>query len=465
MNLRALTLALLLLHAPFASAQEVSPPVTPPGPAAAPEPVMPTPAMPQPASPEPTPALPPVPSPAPVTAPLPLSPLPAGPGSPVPQTPTPQTLTPVSQGADLVITSPEVVRYRYDPVRGTVTLPNVRPLDASRFPEGTRWTQQGADLVITLVPGAQLFLSPDNKRLTIAPPQVSSPIPADERAPLFMPLSSADPAQVAALISSLYANVRVQVDPRQRALLILVNPADRQLVADLVRQLDRERPQVMFEAEILEVNQDLTQSLGLQYDSIFTFKLIEDGDGSAAQLLKLGGLNRNPLTLQLGLNALKTNGAATVLAQPRITTLDGVEARINSTQTTPVGLPGSGVSVGSVQNITTGITLRLLPRVAPDGTVEASLTISVSSPTGTTSQGIPQYSSREASTTVRVRNGEPIAIGGLLENRKVEGTQKVPILGDLPLIGGLFTTTRTDTHHTDLVIVVTPRLVLSPNQK
>ncbi|WP_281255855.1 type II and III secretion system protein [Deinococcus hopiensis] len=159
-----------------------------------------------------------------------------------------------------------------------------------------------------------------------------------------------------------------------------------------------------------------------------------------------------------------TSGAAHVLAQPRVTTIDGLEARINSTQTTPVitGQTGGGTSV---QTITTGITLRLtLTKVAPDGTVETSPTISVSVPTGTTSQGVPNFSTREAITTVRVGNGEPIAIDELLETRKVEGSQKVLFLGDILILGKLFTTTRSDIHNTDLVIVVTPRLVITPNQ-
>ncbi|AFZ67196.1 type II secretion system protein GspD [Deinococcus peraridilitoris] len=371
------------------------------------------------------------------------------------------TVAPTTQDGRLVIVSPEIIRYTVDPNANTVTLPNVHLGEGAKFPEGTQWKQRGADLIVTLPVGATVSLSPDNKRLTILPANTLTAIPKDERAPIFLPLANAQPALVAALVTRLYANVRVEVDERQRALLILVNPADRQLITDLVRQLDTERPQVMFEAEILEVNQDLTTSLGLQYDSIFTFKLTE---GDAPQLLNLGKVGRSPLTLSLGLNALKANGAARVLAQPRVTTLDGLEARINSTQTTPVIVPGAN-NTQSVQNITTGITLRMTPKVAPDGTVEANLSISVSTPTGTTSQGVPQFSSREASTTVRVRNGEPIAIGGLLENRKIEATQKVPLLGDLPIIGKLFTTTRTETRNTDLVIIVTPRLVLSPNQR
>jgi Flp pilus assembly secretin CpaC len=115
--------------------------------------------------------------------------------------------------------------------------------------------------------------------------------------------------------------------------------------------------------------------------------------------------------------------------------------------------------VVQVNNVTTGITLRFVPKVGPDGMIESNLSIAVSSPTGTTTQGVPQYSSREANTTVRVRDGEPIIIGGLYENRRTTSSKGLPGLMDIPILGELFKTTVTDEHFTDLVIVVTPRLV------
>lgn len=227
--------------------------------------------------------------------------------------------------------------------------------------------------------------------------------------------------------------------------------------------IDGERPQVMFEAEILEINQDTTQALGINYTDLLTFTLSE---AAPKNLFSLGKITRKPLgdkALSIGINFLKTSGSARVLAQPRVTTLDGVEARINSTQTTPI-LTTSKEGTQSIVNLTTGIQLRLTPKVAPDGTVEATLNVSVSNPTGSASGGAAPFSTRDASTTVRVKNGEPIAIGGLLETRTTYGEEKVPFLGDLPFIGALFTNTTTETHHTDLVILVTPRLVF-PEKK
>lgn len=375
----------------------------------------------------------------------------------------PLPVTVIRAGDTIVIQSSGQLRYQTDPITRQLILPDAVLAPGASMPDGLTWSR-GNGLISLIIPdGTTYALSPDGRSLILTPParQAVSPVPLDERAPIIYPLSFADPGTVAGLLQSIYPGVRVVVDQRQRALIVVANPADRDLLIGLLKQLDSSRPQIQFEAEILEINRDTTESLGIQYDSIFSLKLTE---GEGASLTRLGTLGRSPLSLSIGINLLKTNGAAKVLARPRITTIDGLEARINSTQTTPV-ITSTANGGTSVQSITTGITLRLTPRVAPDGTVETNLTISVSVPTATTSQGVPQFSTREATTTVRVGNGEPIAIGGLLEDRTVNGVQKVPLLGDIPLLGKLFTTTRTDTHRSDLVIVVTPRLVMSPNEQ
>lgn len=276
----------------------------------------------------------------------------------------------------------------------------------------------------------------------------------DERLPLVISLGNASPAYVAGLLARAY-NVRVEVDERQRAVIIFVAKADWPLIKAFVADLDKARPQVSFEAEVLEINQYATQSLGIDYRELFSLNFTELAPPS---LFKLGDITRGVFNVKIGLDALKNTGAATVLSRPSITTLDGLEARLNATQTTPVVTAGQN-GVVQVNNVTTGITLRFVPKVGPDGMIESNLSIAVSSPTGTTTQGVPQYSSREANTTVRVRDGEPIIIGGLYENRHTTSSKGLPGLMDIPILGELFKTTVTDDHFTDLVIVVTPRLV------
>jgi general secretion pathway protein D len=313
----------------------------------------------------------------------------------------------------------------------------------------------------------RVTLSQDEHTLVVVRGEVLGTAPQhlgdDERSPVMYYLSNAQPAEVAGLLQGMYGNLQIQVDDRQRAILVLVAESDRELIDKLVQSLVAPRPQVMFEAEILEINQSITESLGIDYDSLFTFRLAEGASGdNGFGLTKLGPFSRaGGLELEFGINLLKANDAAEVLARPRVTTLDGVEATLNATQNFPI-LGSSEGAVKSVQSISTGITLRILPRVSPDGTIEAELSISVSSPTGITAQKVPTFSSRDASTTVRVANGQPIVIGGLLEKRTLQGQQKVPLLGDIPILGALFTSTSTEQRQTDLVIMVTPRIVDMP---
>ncbi|MFN8509833.1 MAG: secretin N-terminal domain-containing protein [Deinococcaceae bacterium] len=372
----------------------------------------------------------------------------------------PVAVLPSMQGGRLEFASSDLVRYRFDPQTGLVTLLNTQLGKDGSFPEGVFWEQRGEDLAFLVDRSSTLALSPDGLHLyvldTLFPKELTTDVgPLALSQPMFLRLDNADPKGVAALLQRLYTGLRVEVDERQRALLILTNPENQDLIKQVVATLDAEKPQVMFEAEILEINQDTTQALGIDYENIFTFKLTE---GTPKGITSFAKFARSPMTLSVGINALKNNGAARILAQPRVTTLDGLEAKINSTQTTPVLSVTS--SSTTIQNITTGITLKMTPRIASNGIVEAVLSIAVSTPTGVTASGIPQFSSREASTTVRVRSGEPIAIGGLLESRTLTNEEKVPILGDLPLIGGLFTNNRTEQHRTDLVIIVTPRIVV-----
>ena len=356
------------------------------------------------------------------------------------------------------------LRYFADYQRGVLLIPEanlIEPLQKTKRITSVEETDLG--LALKIRGDFRVSLSPNEKTLTLVLGESLGTvgqrlIEGDERSPVMYYLANAEPNLVATLLSNFYEELKVEIDDRQRALLVMVNPKDRKLIDSLIQALDRPRPQVMFEAEILEINQDITQSLGINYDSIFKFNVNEQ---EVPAIDQLGNFIRNPLGISFSINLLKTNGAANVLARPRVTTLDGVEAQINATQTVPVIVPSDKGTEG-IQNITTGITLRMTPKITPTGHVEADLSITVSTPTGTTSQGVPQFSSRDASTRVRVANGEPIAIGGLIEKRRIEGTTKVPFLGDIPILGYLFRSTRIEERETDLVIIVTPRIIDMP---
>jgi general secretion pathway protein D len=425
----------------------------------------------------------------------------------------PVQLTPVGTKDEFALLGKAPIQFTFDAAQRTLNIPEGQLAPNVTLPEGVRAEQSDKVLILRLPDDYQVSLSQDGFRLqlirgggattialpaatTTVTPAVTTTVPPTTVTPpgaalpaipapavpaantlaatpqaivaspvadpatlttMVYPLSYASPSQVAQLFTDLYGTIRVRVDERRHALVALVSPADRAILEAFIKKVDTPSPLVSFEAQVLEVNRNLTSSLGIDYDKIFTLKLTEAAPG--ASIFKLGDIVRNPLGLTIGINLLENSGAARVLAKPRITALDGVEARINATQTYPLVVNGGQNTTPVVQNITTGIAMRMLPRVAPNGDIEVQITISVSTPTGVTAEGAPQYSSREATTIVRVKDGEPIAIGGLIEDRKIEGVSKVPLLGDIPLLGRLFQSKTTDQRNTDLVIIITPTIL------
>ena len=125
---------------------------------------------------------------------------------------------------------------------------------------------------------------------------------------------------------------------------------------------------------------------------------------------------------------------------------------------TAITLSGvNGVSQ-QVQYVNVGVTLQIAPRVSSDGYVTSHIYAVVSSVTGT-SQGYPTISQREAETSASVRDGETFVIGGLTQENDLTNRSKIPLLGDIPLLGRAFRADRTTKSNTELYIVITPHIV------
>ena len=361
-----------------------------------------------------------------------------------------------------------LIRYNVDYLNHAITLlnANLSSVNAEgtttkledNLPIGASAVVQGENVRINFPYPFAVTQSPDARLITITRGdlQLGNLGPSDPRAPLIIPLAYADPAFIAGFLTRSY-NIKVDVDPRQRAIIIFVPSADEALIRQVVASLDLPRPQVAFEAEILEVNQQAALSLGIDYEKLLNirFTLTEQAIPGSIQL---GDFSRSGISINLGLDLLKSTNVGRVLARPRVTTTDGIEANLRATQTYSILTTNNGVS--TLTSVTTGVSLRLLPKVSPDlQSVESSLTITVSSP-ASISGGTVSYSSRDASTTVRVRNGEPIVIGGLLQNQQTTSTAGIPGLSDIPILGELFKNTKTVNNYTDLVIVVTPYIIV-----
>lgn len=261
----------------------------------------------------------------------------------------------------------------------------------------------------------------------------------------------------------------VAIDRRLNA-VILTGTADQIAQAEqMIKLLDVPVQSVLLDTEVLEVTETGAKALGLNYNQSTTEPLAHIFDAQSAALNNIvSTVQPASLAIQSDIFLLVSKGQARVLASPKILTEDGVAASILTGDslpirvTTPVGFNGATAVSSQVEYINVGVNLQILPHVSDEGGVNADIYSVVSSVTGFTSSNDPQISTRQAQTRVNLREGQTLVIGGLLQQRDIRNLQKIPILGDLPLVGALFrfyTQTRQDTN---LVITITPHIVPAP---
>jgi general secretion pathway protein D len=279
--------------------------------------------------------------------------------------------------------------------------------------------------------------------------------------------------------------VRVIADKDTNSLLILATPADYETIENALRQLDVVPRQVLVEVMLAEVTLTDNLSLGLDY-------YIHTRNNTSGQL-NLGGL---PSTGPLGtvpfpqsgglqlinfsgaevravLNALGTDGKARILASPQIMVLDNQKAQIKvgdrisvQTQTQTGVSTGTGV-LNSFQYLETGILLAVTPRINSGGmvTLDVNQEVSVPDPNSVNANNPnPTVNSRSAQTSVAVASGESIVLGGLIREDNTSSTSGIPLLSKIPILGALFGTQGYLRKRTELVLIITPRIISDPVQ-
>jgi len=167
----------------------------------------------------------------------------------------------------------------------------------------------------------------------------------------------------------------------------------------------------------------------------------------------------------LGRSRKKTKGKT--LANPSVITIDGVEASVSLTEDYPYisGRDDGGNATWSTTTV--GPVLRMTPKIGRDDTITLTLDLSTSEVIremiGSTGERMPQTSKRQVVTNVRVRNGEPFVVGGLFREDNTNTKLRIPVLGSLPLLGELFTYRDRKTSTTQVVMLVIPYILHTPD--
>ncbi len=284
-------------------------------------------------------------------------------------------------------------------------------------------------------------------------------------------------ADVLNLIPDYYKDF-LKVDANSNTLIISAPPEIINRFREELDAVDKPPQQVMIEALVVEMGDEARRSLGLEWDwtgtkanDTFTIsKLLPSYSDTAfflGQMLRTGDhVEGMVFDLRLALQALATQDKANIRANPRVSTLDGREATVRIGKEAYYSLlQGSTVySYVTLEKISTGITLMITPYVGKNGQITADISIEVSDVTGSGATDLPVTSVRSVDTRIQIANGETIGIGGLLSENKREERHRVPFLGDLPIIGYLFGNTTTSSEKTEVVVLITPHLLIDPGE-
>ena len=273
------------------------------------------------------------------------------------------------------------------------------------------------------------------------------------------------------------------VDERTNTLIVQDTAAKLQEVRDLMQVLDVPVRQVMIEARIVTAESSFSERIGVRWGAFASDNLgnsgigasigsgFDDGAlGTATQGLNVDlvpagaqkgafslGLAANDVQLNLELNALEAEGRGEVVAQPKIVTADQSPASIQQGAQIPYSTVSDGGTNVQFQNAV--LSLDVTPQITPDGNVIMELAIAQDSVGGTTSDGQIIIDTRKLNTTVLVGDGETIVLGGVFEETNNNDVEKVPVLGDLPLLGKLFRNKVVIEDKKELLVFITPKLI------
>jgi type IV pilus secretin PilQ/predicted competence protein len=303
-------------------------------------------------------------------------------------------------------------------------------------------------------------------------------------------LKYADANEVKTALSGI--SEKIQVDTGGNRLIIVTSPRVIGEIQRVVAEMDKPARQVMLEARVVEVSTDGLKKLGIDwdllnrqgmtfvegsYDSVNVGNILNGASGATVKVFpntpgtydiwKLGNFTRLPMVFQSFVDLLIHDGNAKVLAQPKLVTLNGKEASMLAGQRIPylvsqtVFAGGAAAPTQTVQIEEVGIKLAITPLINADGYITVHIRPEVSTVTGFRgiAGDLPVVATRQAETTVRLRDGSSVLIGGLLDQEKTTEMTKVPFLGNVPFLGAFFRHENTTTTNRDLVIEVTPHLL------
>jgi len=283
--------------------------------------------------------------------------------------------------------------------------------------------------------------------------------------------------RVAASAGDLVGQVYVVADEDTNSLIVRAASKHVDRITELLVELDRATPQVLIKVLIAEVTHEDEIDLGSEFSILnLQFGVNVEGRGDLGGVdEQAGGLITATMTggLAASFNALQREGRLNVLSRPYILASDNQEASITVGQEVPFitnsRTTETGQTINTIEYEDIGIILNVTPQINPQGLVIMKVAPEISHLLTDTTVPISEtvnaavYAKRSAQTQVAIRDGQTIVIGGLMEDRLTDSVRKVPVLGDIPLLGALFRRTQKTKVKTELLIFLTPHVARDPD--
>jgi len=290
---------------------------------------------------------------------------------------------------------------------------------------------------------------------------------------------SSEEVEIVSIIQSMLSkDGKVIADKRSNSLIIKDVPSQFPIVENLLARIDVRTPQVMIKVEVLETTTKAVENLGINWSGTFgdyqgpvhhtIFPMnnsLGRNDSSGEGIATTGTFSLSAATATM--SALLNNTDTKILARPQILTMNNELAKIELsgkeiarqvTSTTAVG--SSGATTGTTyEEKDTGVILEVTPQSSRDGYITMNLKPSVTDLE--TSRYTDQYDTikRATETTVMVKDGETIVIGGLIKSKHEHGLKKVPFFGDIPVLGAAFRYKSKNNVDRELIIFITPHIL------
>jgi general secretion pathway protein D len=267
--------------------------------------------------------------------------------------------------------------------------------------------------------------------------------------------------------------VKVVANKANNALLIRATPQDYEMVEATLRRLDTAPWQVLIEATIAEVALNDLLRYGVQY--------FIEGHNFSVGFNTFDDQSLDPRPVDPGFNFLFTGGGANitidalsrltdvkVLSSPSVVVLDNSEAVLTVGDEVPITTRQAAsteditTSLNTIEYRDTGVILQVRPRINTNEVVSLEIAQEVSRVAGAATELTPIITQRKITSRVNVQSGQTVVLGGLIQESEDRGRDRVPILGEIPVVGNLFSSTRNEARRTELIVFITPRVIRNP---